>query len=470
MRQIIHWREGLFLQQHHLQIQQRMVVEGMNDLRLRGHLHPYGVIEASISYDHLRDRKLRMERLKAILRSGLEVHYPGNLEMDPAERDIAAEFARSEQGLLVYLGVPHWHADAQNTVGEKEEVDSRSSIRYKVRSDTFADENDGKSVQPIEMLKIRGRLFIEGENMDNWEVLPLCRIARDPIQGWPMEDLHYAPPCVQMRGSMNLYRLVEDLMEQILATRKHLYEVIVAREVPAAEKSERLMRFQTLNRLGAKFRAWLYEDRRLGGHLLALIHPYECYLELAELMAEMAVFNLDRDWLEFLKVSYRHEDPYPAFRELNDAIRAMLPLSRDTCMELTFSDAGKAMGLRVLSVSLHPEHIAKPNGWYLALESNLETTALANFVLNPALFKVMAGSSRNKLVGGIPLETQRYTPALPFRNDLSYFRLDISRNQAEWELVRKERELILLYNPTKFNMGETRFKLVMTVPVGNEGL
>ena len=45
----IHWHEGLFLQQHHLQRNQKAQVDALSAERRLAWAFPYGVIEARIS-------------------------------------------------------------------------------------------------------------------------------------------------------------------------------------------------------------------------------------------------------------------------------------------------------------------------------------------------------------------------------------------------------------------------------------
>jgi len=77
----IHWQEGLFLQPHHLQRMQKSLRDEIAAERRLAWPYPYGVVEARISRDELENMRIRFERLRAIMPSGLEVSFPENAEL-----------------------------------------------------------------------------------------------------------------------------------------------------------------------------------------------------------------------------------------------------------------------------------------------------------------------------------------------------------------------------------------------------
>ena len=79
----IHWHEGLFLQQHHLQRNQKAQVDNLSAERRLLWAYPYGVIEARLNTDELENMRLRFDRLRAIMPSGIEVNYPAEAILRP---------------------------------------------------------------------------------------------------------------------------------------------------------------------------------------------------------------------------------------------------------------------------------------------------------------------------------------------------------------------------------------------------
>src|SRR5437899_1377342 len=110
----IHWHEGLFLQPQHLQRFQKTQVDNLSAERRLSWAYPYGVIEARLNTDELENMRLRFDRLRAIMPSGVEVNYPAEAELPSI--DIKQVFATSGGTLNVSLGVPLWFDSRANAV------------------------------------------------------------------------------------------------------------------------------------------------------------------------------------------------------------------------------------------------------------------------------------------------------------------------------------------------------------------
>ncbi len=110
----IHWQEGLFLQPHHLQRMQKSLRDEIAAERRLAWPYPYGVVEARISRDELENMRIRFERLRAIMPSGLEVSFPENAELPSL--DIKQAFSKGSGSFNVALGVPLWQSMRANTL------------------------------------------------------------------------------------------------------------------------------------------------------------------------------------------------------------------------------------------------------------------------------------------------------------------------------------------------------------------
>src|SRR6266404_8270783 len=120
----IHWQEGLFLQPHHLQRMQKSVEDEIASERRLAWAYPYGVIEARLSRDELENKRVRFDKLRAIMPSGLEVNYPASAELPSL--DIAQAFSKGAGSFTVLLGVPLWHGNRANTVPVVQASDTRA--------------------------------------------------------------------------------------------------------------------------------------------------------------------------------------------------------------------------------------------------------------------------------------------------------------------------------------------------------
>src|SRR3954463_6999400 len=117
----IHWQEGLFLQPHHLQRMQKSIDDILAPERRLARPYPFGIIEARLSRDELENKRVRFEKLRAIMPSGLEVNYPASAEL--ASLDVAQAFSKGAGSFTVSLGVPLWQNSRANTVPITHESD-----------------------------------------------------------------------------------------------------------------------------------------------------------------------------------------------------------------------------------------------------------------------------------------------------------------------------------------------------------
>src|SRR5207237_9497544 len=123
----IHWHEGLFLQQHHLQRNQKAQVDNLSAERSLVWAYPYGVIEARLNTDELENMRLRFDRLRAIMASGIEVNYPAEAELPSI--DMKQAFATAGGALNVSLGVPLWFDSRATEVPARPGVESSAQVR-----------------------------------------------------------------------------------------------------------------------------------------------------------------------------------------------------------------------------------------------------------------------------------------------------------------------------------------------------
>ena len=189
----VHWHEGLFLQPHHLQANQRMLLDSFVAERKLCFPYAYGVIDAKISADALENLLVRFDRLRVVLPSGVEVNVPENADL-PA-LDIKQPFSQGGGSFTVYLGVPLYYPGRGNTVEVTGKDDWRTKRVYRVAETTLADENTGENPQPMLTRRVNARLMLEDDDTTDLEVIPLIRISHatgDDV-GMPKQDGAFIP-------------------------------------------------------------------------------------------------------------------------------------------------------------------------------------------------------------------------------------------------------------------------------------
>jgi len=450
----IHWHEGLFLQPQHFQRMQKGINDQIQLERQLASSYPYGLVEARLSRDELENMRIRFDRLLAIMPSGLVINYPESAEIPSL--DIKTALSKSVAGFKVFLGVPLWQKARANTVGTGAEADTRAKLIFRVSETECPDENTGENSKPIQVRKINSRLMLEQEDPTDMELLPLLRVMRATGEeiGLPRQDAEYVPPCYLLGGSPVLRELVRDLVSQVEASRKELV-VQVSRggfslDTMRGIQFEQLMRLRTLNRYSARLPSLV-----LAPHMT----PFAMYLELRELLGELAALHPDRD--EFESAPYDHDNLFPVFKELSVKIRSLLRGAvAPSFVKVAFQDVAG-----VLTATLTEEQFTQPNAYFLGVRTKLDPTALGRLVEDGDKFKLMPQSLATRAIRGIELKEERHPPLeLPAQSDLHYFRLDRAASARMWQQIQAEKAAIVRWTGAELDLSDVSFTLYMTIP------
>jgi type VI secretion system protein ImpJ len=215
---------------------------------------------------------------------------------------------------------------------------------------------------------------------------------------------------------------------------------------------EQLMRLRTLNRYSARLPSLIQAPVAI---------PFELYLHLRELLAELASLHPDRD--EFECSPYRHDNQFLCFRELANKIRSFLRGAvAPSFLKLAFKDVG---GL--LTVHFEPEHFSQPNAYFLGIKTKLDPTVLARYVEDGDKFKLMPQSLATRAIRGIELKEERHAPLeLPAASDLHYFRLERANSARMWQQIQTEKTAAIRWTGSELDWSDANFTLYMTVPAG----
>jgi type VI secretion system protein ImpJ len=447
----VHWHEGLFLLPHHLQRLQRSVVDLSSSERRLNWAYPYGLIDARLSNDDLEGMRLRFDRLHAIMPSGQEVLFPQDAELPAIDIKQAFE---SRGRFVVFLGVPLWFAARANSMNPGQSADPRVKILYRVAETEMADENTGENVKTILHRRVNARLLLENEDRSDLEAIPLLRVTRaagDEV-GMPRRDPEFVGPCLVLNGSATLRELVRDLSGQVLASRQELVLQITrggfSIDTMRGIQFEQVLRLQTLNRYGARLET-LVETPNLA--------PFDVYLELREILGDLAALHPDRDLYQ--SAPYDHDNPYPCFSELAGKIRELLRGTvAPSFLKLPFV---KTNG--VWKASMTDDHFVKPSDYFLGIRTKEDPRSLAQLVEDPDRFKLMPESMAGRAIRGVILKEERFPPLeLPAQSNLYYFRLLRGESARSWQQIQTERSAVVRW--TGNESADYDLTLYMTLP------
>jgi type VI secretion system protein ImpJ len=298
--------------------------------------------------------------------------------------------------------------------------------------------------------------MFEHEDPSEMELLPLLRIVRATGEdvGLPRQDLDFVPACFVLSGSPILRELVRDLVSQVEASRKELV-VQVARggfsiDTMRGIQFEQVMRLSILNRFSARLPSLVQAPN---------ISPLEIYLELRQLLAELAALHPDRD--EFDAAPYDHDNPCPVFKDLSAKIRSYLRGAvAPNFMRVAFNEVSGA-----LTAVLTPEHFSQANAYFIGIKTRIDPTVLGRYVEDGDKFKLMPPSLATRAIRGIALKEERHPPLeLPAQSDLHYFRLDRAASERMWQQIQSEKAAVVRWIGSELDWSGTGFTLYMTVP------
>lgn len=418
--------------------------------------YPYGMLELRIAPDDLEAMRVRIIRLRAIMPSGLEVDFPRNADLPSI--DLKQAFSSSAGAINIFLAVPLYSETRANTLESERAGDARSRLLYKVSEVECVDENNGENPKPVLVRRINARLMLEHEDRGDMESLPLLRIVRatNTEVSLPRQDPDHVPPCLTLQASPVLRDTVQDLAAQVEANRRELVTQITrggfAIEAVRGLQFEQVLRLRTLNRFSASLPSLSRSP---------CVSPFEIYLQLRELLGELAALYPDKD--DFEVSPYNHDNPLPCFRELSAKIRSFLRGSvAPSFLKVSFSRSGSDS----MSAVFQDEHFSKPSDYFLGIKTKGDPRALASLVEDADAFKLMPKSFELRAIRGIPLKEERNPPLeLPAQSNLHFFRLNREESQRireMWGQIQSERAAVICWK------GKTdpdyEITLYMTIP------
>jgi type VI secretion system protein ImpJ len=461
----IHWHEGLFLEPHHLQAFQRTILHHVWGGPRQHAPFTYGVIEARLSQDELAEGRIRFDPLHVILPGGTVFSFPQDAELPSL--DIKNAFQTRPAGFTVGVALPLWRRLRQNTIPFGEALTGPApKIRYRAHEEMVADENAGSNEQPLQVLRLNGRLVFSDDDLDGMEFLPLVRVlpktSEDEVST-RSADPQFVPATLLLRGSPTLFRLVRDLAGAVTAVRNQIGEQLASS--PFDLRALQGAQFEQMNRLRCLSRSAsllnsLVDDSGVRQGCAGRVPTYEVYLALQDLLAELSsIYPAKR---VFMWEPYNHDDPYPSFADLNLKIRAFLHPSGTNFRKFNFAlERGHFFG------TIPAGFFQNITGCYLSIETEGDATALARLAEDRDNFKLLPASFVEELaVRGLILKEERNVPAdLPLRAGQFYFRVDTGASSPlVWERFQAEPRAAVHFQDPDLTRYRLAFYVTLSTP------
>lgn len=462
----VHWSEGMFLRPHHFQAAQRWmettISVGMDSMRPFG----WGFINLQVAREPLENMTLRLDACTARLRDGTWVNIPDNTEVAPVNFEAALDAA--ERSVDIYLGIPQMQEVRANAVPLENPESVEGTPRYAPHPITRRDENTGQNPQMLYIRRLRGRLFVAGEDMTGYETLRVGSVVRSDRPGAvPELDSIGAGPILAIQADAGLSSLISSLADQIEAKG----------EVLAREAREHDMRFTDGVAANTEHLLKLHVLNETRGHFSALmqspqLHPFDAFVVLARLVGHLSVFH--HDLVPGTLPDYDHDHPGQTFEELRAKLTVMLEAVRPVnYVKRVFERKRDNMNRDGLQVSLDRSWIDENLELYVALESDeMDINELERFIYQNLDVK-LASPTRAPRIANIAVRGLRMqiksVPAgtLPRKQGLHYFRIDktIGPDRTDyWRECEQERGIRIGMREGQFAAME-KFKPALYVPL-----
>lgn len=440
------WHQGLFLQPQHFQLADRSVQELFIPYQSFMVPHFWGVCRMEIVARPGAVPSLEILNGSFLFPDGTHAVFPGNATLAP--RLVKDELLPGASPLTVYLGVRKWNDAAENvTIREPGAPLSGVATRFAARAEgtSCPDLHGGGPQGEVRQMSLVLQIFWETEIelLGDYLLIPVARLERG-VEGVQVSR-QFIPPCLTLGGSPELFRLVQEIRDQVASRCRRLEGCKKERGIQAAEFGSKdlvyLLALRTVNRYLAQL-CHLLEARD--------VHPWQVYGVLRQLAAELSSFSEtvsaagepDGDGAPLLP-EYRHQDPAGCFGAAHDLVLTLLD-------QIT---AGPEYAIRLgydgsfFSSEMAPAHLEGRRRYYLVLRTDEEPKEMVRSVA--ALAKL---SSRERLplliaqaLPGIALEHLPEPPRELPRSASSIF-FSIDSRCEQWDLVRKWQNLALSWD------------------------
>jgi type VI secretion system protein ImpJ len=402
------WGEGLFLRPQHFQRQ-----DAYHEARLFESvraIQPYnwGVRSVRVDRDALGSNVLRLSELSLVFPDGELYSAPQANDLPPP---IALETLPDSIGEFTFYLAMHPLREA----GKNYAQDGNEGFvaRYVSEEAPVGDHFTEAAQANITFLKASVKLVAHSEPRDQYMAVPLVRIRRTATSGFEIDD-SFVPPCLAIEASPLLHQRLRQLIDALQAKVSALYGF---HREPAKNiiefRSGDVASFWLLHTANAAFATLthLYQH--------AALHPERLFQELLRLAGQLMTFSKGFALADL--PLYRHDDPGPAFAQLDHMLRELL----DTVISTRYF----AIALDEVRPSFHLGRIDSgkiddKTTFFLAVTAAMPTMELVEAV--PARFKVGAPEDVDKFVlsamPGVRLVyTPQVPPAIPVRPGACYF-------------------------------------------------
>ena len=434
----LHWAEGLFLQQQHLQYFQHDLLDRIRNSRILGAPYSEGFIDLELDEEALDTNRIKIKRVSAIFKSGLEVSMPGNANI--MSIDISSKLKDIKTAMMVYLAVPCFSDVNGNVCSDGDTSEKRIYVNDSLK---VRDQNTGESETLVAVNNINVKLLTDLDDTSEYELLPLVRIlphSESIGSSTAKIDVDYVPPFWMNSES---WPIVPRLNELLLLMRRRR-DTLLSNFSSSSFMPEHLGGTTTHNMLQ------LMVLNKYIGEFSSTFVPgvsriFDLFVSLKAFHGELSALYPMRDISEI--GSYNHHDCGEIFNELLIHLRSMLLSEGETTfIKLDFIPEG-----RMFKAKLDDASLIQAEDYFVALTSEADSVEVAKAAEQGDKIRLIPPTLADKRVRGAKLVEVRYPPKyFPSLVNTVWFKIEREESVAIWNDIKSQQAIVFDWVQTMF--------------------
>ncbi|MGL4550450.1 MAG: type VI secretion system baseplate subunit TssK [Gemmataceae bacterium] len=437
----VHWEEGMFLGPQHLQAAGRFEANRRHLLARAATRYNWGIVSLELNKDALKNHRIEVLSLRAILRDGTFVDLPNDGPIPAADFRAGLEQASP---LRAWLAVPTMQPGRANA------TDVPADRRFVLETQSTEDENAQGEPQPIRFRLFNSRFFMTNEReQGGFDVLSIAQVKRgSDANSTPEIDTKYIPPLLSCDAweplQVLVLRAIFDRMGgkiSLLADQVQTRGISIESSHP--EDARIVAQLKLLNEA--------YTVLNVIGFVEG-VHPVDAYRELCRVVGQLCVYG-DTPRPPAIP-PYDHDNLGPVFWELKRLIDLLLdkiqePDYASQPFKVVMKDKRPHLQVDLKPVWLEP-------GWqmYVGVKSTFPANHCVPLITQANYLDMKIASSDrvdDLFQGGFKGLEFRHTVkaphALPNAANLIYFEINPLVRPELWDAVRRTYSLALRLNP-----------------------
>ncbi len=412
------WSEGMFLQPHHFQQQERYL-HNVIEQRTQ-HLRPFswGFSELKLDQQALALGEIAISSARGVLEDGTPFCIPEDCAPPPS---IAVPADAKNAVVVLTLPVRRREMDEVDAQDSPDSLARWSSGEYSVRDSNLGQE---ENYAPMEVGKLRLRLNLESAVTGGYARLGVVRVLERRPDNSLVLDEDYMPPCLGYHACARLSKFVRELLSLLHQRGEALAKQVLGVRGGAVAEIADFLLLQVINRYEPLL-AHIAEVRQL--------HPEALYQTCVMLAGDLATYSREtKRPREF--PAYRHADLWATFAPLIEDLRRSLSLVIErNAIEVPIEQ------LKHVRIARVPDrNLVRDATLVLAVNAQMPANAVRERF--PAQSKIGPVERIKELVAnnisGIQLDPLQVAPRqIPFHKGYVYFEFDRKTQGELWRMV-----------------------------------